>query len=433
MLRSDFNGPKTQPTMTFPRFSRSKLLGLALGVAITPVCASTYDPGPWPAGKSPEEVGRLVTERYLATFTHQNVGRTSPVVFIIYPEVCTWYGALTFAAEAGAADLRAGLVRRFEPLLRPVRWEGHPAADERGRLDERHLVPAPDHVDNTVFAAVPFEIYIQTGDERCLKLGRTLADWQWSGPDYGFPFEHPVFEKYFPNRVTDESRAWLEKGYTWQTRLWIDDMYMITAAQAQAYRATGERKYIERAAREMVLYLDELQRANGLFHHAPGVPYFWGRGNGWMAAGSAELLRSVPEDDPHRPAILAGYRKMMATLLELQGENGMWNQLLDDPESWPETSGTAMVAFAFITGVKHGWLDAATYGPAARKAWLALTDYVTPEGNITDVCEGTNIHNPNNRTHGADGRAYYNARRRLTGDWHGQAPMLWSATAWLRE
>jgi rhamnogalacturonyl hydrolase YesR len=259
-----------------------------------------------------------------------------------------------------------------------------------------------------------------------------MADWQWSYPDYNWPFDHPVLRRYFPNRVTEKSLEWHDKGYTWQTRIWIDDMFMITAAQAQAYRATGERKYIDRAAKEMVLYLNEIQRENGLFHHAPGVEYFWGRGNGWMAAGSSELLRSTPADNPDRPAILAGYQKMMATLLKYQGEDGMWRQLIDDPESWPESSCTGMFAYAFITGVKEGWLDKDTYAPAAEKAWLALTTYIDENADVREVCEGTNIHNPANNSHGPDGRAYYLARRRITGDMHGQAPVLWCATALLR-
>jgi rhamnogalacturonyl hydrolase YesR len=49
--------------------------------------------------------------------------------------------------------------------------------------------------------------------------------------------------------------------------MWIDDMFMITAYR-RAYRATNDKKYIERAAREMVVYLDSLQKPNGLFYHA---------------------------------------------------------------------------------------------------------------------------------------------------------------------
>jgi hypothetical protein len=68
----------------------------------------------------------------------------------------------------------------------------------------------------------------------------------------------------------------------------------------------------------MAVYLDTLQQPNGLFYHAPDVPFFRGRGNGWMAAGMAELLRSLAEDHPNRARILSGYRKIMATLLQYQ-------------------------------------------------------------------------------------------------------------------
>jgi rhamnogalacturonyl hydrolase YesR len=208
-----------------------------------------------------------------------------------------------------------------------------------------------------------------------------------------------------------------------QTRFWIDDMYMITALQAQAFRATGDPTYIDRAAREMAAYLDKLQQPNGLFYHAPDVPFFWGRGNGWVAAGMAELLRSLPPHHPKRARIMAGYRKMMATLLQYQGENGLWRQLLDRPEAWPETSCTGMFTFAFVTGVRQGWLDAKTYTPAARKGWLGLTQHINQDADIDEVCEGTNKLND---------YQYYIDRKRKVGDLHGQAPVLWSAAAFLR-
>ena len=125
----------------------------------------------------------------------------------------------------------------------------------------------------------------------------------------------------------------------------------------------------------MVVYLDSLQKPNGLFYHAPDVPFFWGRGDGWMAVGMSELFRSLPKNNPNYERIMKGYKTMMASLLKYQAENGMWRQLIDDPESWPETSCTGMFTFAMITGVKNGWLDEATYGPAARKAgwgWLLI-------------------------------------------------------------
>ena len=72
----------------------------------------------------------------------------------------------------------------------------------------------------------------------------------------------------------------------------------------------------------------------------------------------AEMLRTLPADHPDRPRIMAGYKLMMAALLKYQDADGMWRELLDHPEAWPESSSSAMFSFALISGVKHGWLDA---------------------------------------------------------------------------
>ena len=328
----------------------------------------------WPEGSSPAEVGKRVAAHFVAS-PHQNPNT------IIYPEVCAWYGALRFAHLAKDTALLASIIQRFDPLLLP----------ENARLIER----AP-HVDFSVFGAVPLQIYIENKDKKYFDIGIWFADRQWQNPR--------------PDGLSPE------------TRFWIDDMYMETLVQVQAFRASGEAKYLDRSALEMVAYLDKLQTPNGLFYHEPEVRFYWGRGNGWVAAGMAELLSCLPENHPRRARILEGYRKMMQSLLAFQGSDGMWRQLIDRADSWPETSSTGMFAFAMVSGVKHGWLDAATYGPAARKAWLALVGYLDQNADMTSVCEGTNK---------LDDLDYYLARKRRTGDFHGQAPVLWTASALL--
>lgn len=346
----------------------------------------------WPKGSSPKEIGTRVADHFAVT-PHTNFGKSTPPKVITYPESCAWYGALTFAKASGNKKLSRDLAERFEPLFGV----------------ESKMIPVPDHVDYCVFGAVPLELYLQTKDKKYLDLGISIAEKQWGPP------EGP--------RVKEESHEFYKQGYTWQTRLWIDDMYMITALQAQAFRATGDQKYIDQAAKEMVFYLDQLQKPNGLFYHAPDVPFYWGRGDGWMAAGMAELLSSMPKNNPNRERIMKGYTDMMASLLKYQGKNGMWNQLIDDPEAWAETSATGMFTFAMITGVKNGWLDKEIYGKAARNGWLGLVSHINENSEITDVCEGTNKKND---------RQYYLDRKRNTGDLHGQAPILWCATALLR-
>lgn len=330
----------------------------------------------WPEGRSPQEVGKRLAEHFV-TSPHQYTAT------IHYSEVCAWYGALTYAQLTHDDALRAALIKKYEPLM--------PGGTEANRIPQRH------HVDDSIFGIISLEIAIQTKDAKQLEIGKGWADRQWENPQ--------------------------PDGLSGETRYWIDDMYMLTILQLEAYRATGDKKYLDRNANEMVSYLDKLQQPNGLFFHAPDVPFYWGRGDGWVAAGMAEMLRTLPENHPQRARILKGYRLMMSALLNYQGKDGMWRELIDRDDAWPESSSSAMFSFAMITGVKNGWLDAASYGPAARKAWIAVTGYIDQNNDITSVCEGTGKKND---------LEYYYERKRRTGDFHGQAPVLWAASALLR-
>src|SRR2546423_10943330 len=119
--------------------------------------------GDWPAGTSPREVGKRVAENFAARrFEFETNAQRK---YVIYPEVCAWYGSLTVAQLTKDEDLRQRLIRKFDPLLTP---EGSKRISQEA------------HVDYRVFGVVPFEIYMQTGDRKFLDLGRGLADAQWA-------------------------------------------------------------------------------------------------------------------------------------------------------------------------------------------------------------------------------------------------------------
>lgn len=354
---------------------------LRLVVALGVVWAALVPAGhgeEWPARKSPEEIGRFVAENFLR---RENM-LMPPDQVIHYAQVCTWQGALTFAELTRDSRLQSRLLDRYRMLMVPA----HEA-----------IIPKREHVDWSVFGVLPLEIYLQTGDKLARSEGMWRADQQWALP-----------------------RA---DGLSRQTRFWIDDMYMIGALQTQAFRATKDPVYLDRAARSMVASLQRLQQPNGLFFHGDEGRFHWGRGNGWMAAAMAELLRVLPEDHADHAVILEAYRRMMVALLHYQDAAGMWHQLVDDPKAWPESSCTGMFTFAMITGVKHGWLDEATYGAAAKKGWLALCGYVQPDGAVREVCLGMGQK--------PTAQGYLDAPRG-EGDFHGQAPVLWCASVWLR-
>jgi len=320
-------------------------------------------------GTSPEEVGTRIAENII----NRRFGWR-------YQKVCAYYGALIFAEASNNGEIARQIEAGFQPY-------------EEGKRKYRR-----GHVDFNVFGIWPLELYQQTGDKDYLDIGKDLADHEYEDPR--------------------------PDGLTGLTRFWVDDMFMVGALQVQAYRSTGEENYLDRAALQIITYIDSLQRPNGLFYHRPDAPHYWGRGNGWGAAALGELLSELPADHLYYDRVVTAYRKMMQGLLQYQGSDGMWHQLLDNPGSFTEPSCTGMFLYSMITGVDLGILPAETYLPAIEKGWNALaSDFVNEKGEVIDVCMWTNARKR---------VGYYMRRPRITGDYHGQAAVLWAATAMLR-
>jgi len=293
-----------------------------------------------------------------------------------YQRVCAYYGACRFS-DATKND---SILKQMEGAYKPF-------------LEEKRK-PRSGHVDYNLFGIWPFEMYRQTGNEKYLEQALKLAD--------------------------DEYRNPREDGLSEYTRFWVDDMYMVGSLQVQAYKSTNDKIYLDRAALFLKVYCDELQKPNGLFYHREDAPYYWGRGNGWAAAALTEILTVIPENHEYYDDLFNAYQKMMATLLELQGDDGMWHQLLDYPDSYPETSCSGMFLFAMASGLKKGLLPVSEYESAIYSGWNALAGYVNENGKIRNVCIGTNA---------KDSERHYLKRWRKTGDFHGQAAFLWASTA----
>ena len=311
----------------------------------------TFSWGEWPAGKNPKEVGQAIVQNFLDRSKKGDKSVDSKSKNIGYPEACTAYGSLRFDSSIANKEQLDALIAKYENVVGEAGTPG-------SRMNK------PSNEDAEVCNLVPLELYLVTGKPEFLQTGKDYADAQF---DPQFATEH--------FKVNSEDVLARDKnnpthpgpGMSWQTRYWVDDMFMITAVELQAYRATHETKYLDRAAVEMVSYLDKLQQPNGLFFHSPTAPYYWGRGNGWFAVGMAEMLTNLPETHPQRPRILDGYKKMMSALQQFQGADGSWHQLIDDPSVWGESSCTGMFTFGVAEGVRHGWLDD-SYKETAKKA-----------------------------------------------------------------
>jgi rhamnogalacturonyl hydrolase YesR len=180
--------------------------------------------------------------------------------------------------------------------------------------------------------------------------------------------------------------------------LWLDDLYMSVPCLAQAGKLTGERRYFDDAARQILQFSERMfVREKGLYMHGwvqgmePHPAYHWARANGWAFMAMAELLDVLPADHPQHAKILELFRAHAAGLIARQGHAGLWHQLLDRRESYEETSASTMFVFGITRGINRGWLDALAFGPPASLGWNAVAKRVNGRGQVEGTCVGTGM------------------------------------------
>ena len=232
----------------------------------------------------------------------------------------------------------------------------------------------PGHADDHAVLATYAQLYEIDRDQRMLAPARALLDFLRS-----YPFGEPLT---WGNGIENRELAW------------CDALFMGPPAMAAVSRATGDPRYVELANRLWWKTTDYLyDRDEHLFYRdsrffVPREPNgrktFWSRGNGWVFAGLARMLRDLPAGHPDRGRYLALYRDMAETVAAVQGEDGYWRSSLLDPASRPnpESSGTGFFVFGLAWGINEGLLDRTRFEPHVHRGWAALAGAVQPDGML---------------------------------------------------
>ncbi len=180
--------------------------------------------------------------------------------------------------------------------------------------------------------------------------------------------------------------------------IWLDDLYMAVPALAQMGKLTGDKKYYDDAAKQILQFSKRMFNSNkNLYMHGwvqemkVHPQFHWARANGWAIMAMVELLDVLPETHPARPQILAQLQAHATGLIAYQSGEGFWHQLIDRNDSYLETSATAIYAFCFARAVNKGWLDAKAFAPSAILAWNAVTTKVNAQGQVEGTCVGTGM------------------------------------------
>ncbi len=211
--------------------------------------------------------------------------------------------------------------------------------------------------------------------------------------------------------------------------LWGDDMYMSIPFLAQLGKMTGDPAYTNDAIKNAIQISARLFKADkGIYAHgwfADNADYqnevYWGRANGWSLMALCELLDTLPDNHPQREQLLTILRAHIKGLSHLQSGTGLWHQLLDKPDTYLETSCTAMFAYGIAHSINKGWISP-SYGAVAQTAWNGIMSRQNKEGGFDGSCIGTSF--------AFDNLYYY--YRPAVDDEHGFGPVMLAGSEMIR-
>lgn len=212
--------------------------------------------------------------------------------------------------------------------------------------------------------------------------------------------------------------------------LWLDDLFMSVPALAQEGKLTGNAKYFDDAARQILLFSARMfDHKKNLYIHGWSAStevhpaFYWARANGWAIMSMVELLDVLPLNHPSRSAILKQLKLHVQGLAACQSDKGFWHQLLDRNDSYLETSATAIYCYAIAKAINQKWIDAKAYSPMCVLAWNAVSTKINGMGQVEGTCVGTGM--------GFD-PAFYYYRPTSVYAAHGYGPVLLAGAEMIR-
>lgn len=167
---------------------------------------------------------------------------------------------------------------------------------------------------------------------------------------------------------------------------WIDSMYMappflaVAGYPEEAVRQiTGYRKYLWNAEKKLYAHQwdDNLKTFKRDLH--------WGVGNGWTAAGIVRVLKALPLNMENEKELLKGYLKeLIDGCMVYQCENGLFHDIIDDPETFIDSNVAQMLSYSIYRGVQYGWLEKDYIIPADKMreaSYLRVDQYGLIQGS----------------------------------------------------
>jgi len=243
----------------------------------------------------------------------------------------------------------------------------------------KHQCAKKDHVNYLTPLAIYPDMYLRTKEPYYRETAVEYADWVMAnaGRSKDGVFFHGA-------SVSDE--------------VWADTVFMALVFLSRTAKLMANIKIAEQVIRQLLSHLQLLQdEKTGILyhgyhcvgnHHMSGA--LWTRGNSWVVIGAPIIIETIRNLVEVPKEINTRYKHLVDGMLKYQAENGLWHTVMNRPDFYQETSGSAGVAGGIMKAVRLHLLDPGTMA-SALKAMEGVITKINAEGAVEGVSGGTPI------------------------------------------
>jgi unsaturated rhamnogalacturonyl hydrolase len=250
--------------------------------------------------------------------------------------------------------------------------------------------------DYTAPGVAMLRVWEKTGDEAILEAARRhgdyLAGFRTTTASAFMRYENAAIE--LPPELPPEHAEFRPNGGSPAEDggpcVFVDCVHFDGPFFAKLFQVTGEERYRDLALGNILPQIELLyDPGQRLFHHfwiertqrPNGV--VWGRGNGWGLLGVVLTLEYLGTGAPEELRTLLG--AALTRLAELQDASGAWHTVLDDPESYVESSTAAFYIDVIVRAIRLGVVAEKSFADLLNRAMRYIISHVDRRGVLEGV------------------------------------------------
>lgn len=181
-------------------------------------------------------------------------------------------------------------------------------------------------------------------------------------------------------------------------QLWDDTIFMAVLFLGKIGTITGNKAFIDESLRQMLLHIKYLtDKKTGLWYHGWSFVEnsnlsgaLWARGNCWITAGFPDYFEITGINNGAKLFMQDTLERQISALSEYQHDDGMWSTLINEQNTYKESSATAGFVYGILKAVRMGIIDK-KYKNTALKGLRALLTQISDDGTVLNVSYGTGI------------------------------------------